>query len=70
MKIPEYTIQQRADGQWDYRLRGANGETMSHGEGYKTAGRAIAGARAAKRRASQARIVVRDAAGKIVSVDS
>lgn len=64
MRIPEFAIRQREDGQWYWSLRASNGEALCHSEGYPTEAGAIRGAKTAKRRAALARIVVRDATGR------
>lgn len=68
MRIPEFTIRQREDGQWCWALRASNGEALCHSEGYPTEAGAIRGAKTAKRRAAQARIVVRDRKGKAARI--
>jgi uncharacterized protein YegP (UPF0339 family) len=65
MRIPEFTIRQRDDGQWYWSLRASNGEPLCHSEGFPTEAGAIRGAKTARRRASLARIVVRNADNKI-----
>lgn len=45
---------------WYFHLRGPNGEVQNASEGYKTRAGAIKGAKAMKRNAAAAEIVVKD----------
>ena len=60
MKQPVFSIYQDKAGEWRFRLKAKNGETIAIGEGYKTKQGCIRGVESVKRNAAKAMVMTGD----------
>ena len=58
MKTPKFEVWKNKAGEWQWHLRGANGEIMGAGEGYKRKAGAVRGVAACRRAAMIALLVI------------
>lgn len=60
MKQPVFSIYEDKAGEWRFRLKAKNGETIATGEGYKTKQGCIRGVEGVRRNAAKAMIMTKD----------
>lgn len=60
MKQPKFEVWKNAAGEWQWHLKGANGEIQAAGEGYKRKSGALKGVESCRRNAVLAAVKVRD----------
>lgn len=60
MRTPKFVVDQDKRGEWRWRLKGANGEIVGSGEGYRTRAGALRGVKACRRAAAYAVLIVTD----------
>lgn len=61
MNSSRYEFYRDGRGEWRWRLKAANGEIVSSGEGYKTRGGVLRGVSAHRRAAATLRVIERTA---------